>query len=115
MRTSVGIVLRVLNGGVHCGKRLRRGPERIFVGSELDYLAWITTELARRFFYRLTRLVNGKIAQMRIRDIPNGLHRRSLCENGLGKRLVGARLLPERQGHAELSSSRRHESFRNRA
>src|SRR5205823_9914760 len=34
---------------------------------------------------------------MRICDAPNRLHRRSLCENGLGKRLVAWRLLRERR------------------
>jgi hypothetical protein len=58
--------------GAHREQSFRRGAERIFIRGELDDLAGIGAELARGLFDRLSRFVNGEVAQLLVRDIPDG-------------------------------------------
>jgi hypothetical protein len=61
-----------LQGRVHGCERLGRRSERILVRGQLDDFIGIGAQLARRFFDRLPRFVNGEIAQLLVGDIPDG-------------------------------------------
>ena len=71
---AVRIKMRTLQRGLHGRPRFRRRAERVLVRSELDDAGCLRADLARGFFDRLTRLVDGEVAQLRVGEIPDGRH-----------------------------------------
>src|SRR5438094_10477975 len=70
--------MRVLQSGAHCLDCLCRWAKRILVRGQLDNCAWMAIEFARRLLDWLSRFVNSKIAQLRVRQLPDRDHRGNL-------------------------------------
>ena len=77
---AVGIKVGRLDRLVHRGHGQRRGPERVFVGGELDDRGGVEAEFARDVIDRLARLVGHEVEQFAVGNVSDGNHALNLAQ-----------------------------------
>src|SRR4029453_4853457 len=73
---TVRIKVRVFQCPAHRLNSFGRRSEGILIGGQLNDLGGFEAELARCFLDRFSRLVDGNVAELWIRQLPDGSHAR---------------------------------------